>query len=101
MLFKRGNPGKWFFLGVSSLVGGMLFPVNILPNWLQVIAHLNPVTYTLDAMRAALLDGAGIAQIAPAVLILLLFAIILLPSSVVVFSWALRQTKTTGTLSHR
>jgi ABC-2 type transport system permease protein len=101
LLFKRGNPGKWFFLGVSGLVGGMLFPVNILPNWLQVIAHLNPVTYTLDAMRAALLEGANLAQVAPTVLILLLFAIILLPSSVLAFSWALRQTKITGTLSHR
>jgi ABC-2 type transport system permease protein len=101
LLFKRGNPGKWFFLGVSGLVGGMLFPVQILPNWLQVIAHLNPVAYTLDAMRAALLEGASLAQVAPAVLILLLFAIILLPSSVLVFSWALRRTKVTGTLSHR
>lgn len=101
LLFKRGNPGKWFFLGVSSLVGGMLFPVSILPNWLQVIAYLNPVTYTLDAVRAALLGGATFSQIARALLILLLFAAVLLPSSVAAFSWALRRTKITGTLSHR
>jgi len=34
LLFKRGNPAKWFFLGVSSVAGGMLFPVSILPDWL-------------------------------------------------------------------
>jgi ABC-2 type transport system permease protein len=101
LLFKRGNPAKWFFVGVSSLVGGMLFPVSILPDWLQVVAHLNPITYTLDAMRAALLDGAGFRQIAGVLLILLLFAAVLLPSSVATFSWALRRTKVTGTLSHR
>lgn len=101
LIFKRGNPAKWFFVGISSLVGGMLFPVSILPHWLQIIAHLNPVTYSLDAMRAALLDGARLAQIAPALLMLLVFASLLLPTSILGFSWALRRTKITGTLSHR
>ncbi len=101
LLFKRGNPSKWFFLSVSSVVGGILFPVSILPSWLQVIAHLNPVTYALDAMRAALLDGAGLAAIARPLLILLVFAVVLLPTSILAFSWALQRTKITGTLSHR
>jgi ABC-2 type transport system permease protein len=101
LLFKRGNPSKWFFLGVSSVAGGMLFPVSILPGWLQIVAHLNPVTYALEAMRAALLEGAGLAAIARPLLILFLFALILLPSSMLAFSWALRRTKSTGTLSHR
>jgi ABC-2 type transport system permease protein len=101
LLFKRGNPAKWFFVGISGMVGGMLFPVQILPPWLQVVARLNPVTYALDAMRSALLDGAALAQIASALLILLAFAAVLLPGSILGFSWALRRTKTTGTLSHR
>jgi len=101
LLFKRGNPGKWFLLSISGVAGGMLFPVSILPGWLQVVAHLNPVTYALDAMRAALLDGAGVLQVARPLSILLLFAVILLPLSFGAFSWALRRTKMTGTLSHR
>lgn len=100
LLFKRGNPAKWFLLGISSVVGGMLFPVSILPDWLQFIARLNPVTYALDAMRAALLDGAGLVAIARPLLILLLFGAVLLPASMAVFAWALRRTKTTGTLTH-
>ncbi len=101
LLFKRGNPGKWFLLGISSVVGGMLFPVSILPRWLQVIARLNPVTYALDGMRAALLDRASLSGIGQPVLVLLSFAIVLLPVSVLAFSWALRRSKVTGTLSHR
>jgi len=101
LLFKRGNPAKWFLLSVSSVAGGMLFPVSILPDWLQILAHINPVTYALDAMRGALLDGATVLQIARPLSILLVFALILLPASFGVFSWALRRTKTTGTLSHR
>ena len=100
LLFKRGNPAKWFLLGISSVVGGMLFPVSILPGWLQFIAKLNPITYALDAMRGVLLDGASLLAIGRPLLVLLLFGAILLPASMVAFAWALRRTKTTGTLTH-
>ena len=101
LLFKRGNPAKWFFLGISSVVGGMLFPVSVLPHWLQLIAQLNPITYALAAMRTALLEGAGLSALVHPLLILALFALVLLPTSILAFSWALRRTKITGTLSHR
>lgn len=101
LLFKRGNPSKWFFLGISSIVGGMLFPISVLPQWLQILAHLNPVTYALDAMRAALLEDASLPSIAQPLLILVVFAVLLLPTSMLAFSWALQRTKITGTLSHR
>jgi ABC-2 type transport system permease protein len=100
LLFKRGNPFKWFIIGLSSIVGGMLFPVKILPEWLQLVAYLNPVSYALDAMRGALLEGAGLMAIGRPLLILLSFGAVLLPASMAVFSWALRRTKITGTLTH-
>jgi ABC-2 type transport system permease protein len=100
LLFKRGNPGKWFFLSISSVTGGMLFPVSILPDWLQFVAHLNPVSYALDGMRTALLGGAGFSALLHPLGVLLGFAAVLLPSSVFVFAWALKRTKMNGTLTH-
>ena len=100
LLFKRGNPAKWFFLGVSSVTGGMLFPVSILPDWLRLVARLNPLTYALDAMRASLLGGANIGQLWRPLAVLLLFAAVFLPLSMSVFAWSLRRTKITGTLTH-
>lgn len=101
LLFKRGNPAKWLLLGISSVAGGMLFPVSILPDWLQVIARLNPITYALDAMRAALLGSARIQNLLQPLAILLCFAAVLLPLSMFAFAAALRRTKATGTLAHR
>jgi len=101
LLFKRGNPAKWFLLGVSGVAGGMLFPISVLPDWLQLVAKLNPVTYALEAMRDALLGGAGFATVWRPLAVLLVFAAVLLPLSMLVFSWSLRRTKTTGTLMHR
>lgn len=100
LLFKRGNPAKWLLLGFSSVAGGMLFPITVLPRWLQLLARLNPVTYALDGMRAALLSGENISTVWQSIAILLLFAAALLPASMAAFAWALRRTKTTGTLTH-
>jgi ABC-2 type transport system permease protein len=100
ILFKRGNPAKWIVLGVSGLVGGMMYPVSVLPPPLQILARLIPVTYSLEGMRAALLAGAGWGELVPSIGALLLFAVILIPLSFLVFAWALRRTKITGTLTH-
>jgi ABC-2 type transport system permease protein len=100
LLFKRGNPVKWMFLGVSGLVSGIMYPVSVLPKTLRWIARLVPVTYSLEGMRAAMLGHATMSELWPALRALLLFALILLPFSFAVFSWALRRTKITGTLTH-
>jgi len=100
LIFKRGNPAKWFILGITSIIGGSLFPVSILPDWLQFLARFNPVTYALDATRAALLAGATVAELWRPIAMLIVFAMVLLPASMAVFAWAVRRTKATGTLTH-
>jgi ABC-2 type transport system permease protein len=100
LVFKRGNPFNWAIMGLSSVVGGMMYPVSVLPVWLQHIARLVPITYALEGMRAALLDHAALQDLWPSLAALLIFAAILLPISFVVFSWALRRTKIAGTLTH-
>ena len=62
ILFKRGNPAKWLVLGISGLVGGMMYPISVLPGPLRFLARLIPVTYSLEGMRAALLGRRGMAR---------------------------------------
>ncbi|MGB6484580.1 MAG: ABC transporter permease [Candidatus Acidiferrales bacterium] len=100
LLFKRGNPAKWFLLGISGLAGGMMYPVTVLPGYLQAVARLIPLTYSLRGIRATLLGGAAFRELWPSLIALLIFAAILLPLSFLVFAWALRRTKITGTLTH-
>jgi ABC-2 type transport system permease protein len=78
----------------------MMYPVSVLPEPLRILARLIPVTYSLEGMRAALLSGAAWNQLWPSIAALLIFAVILIPASFVAFSWALRRTKITGTLTH-
>lgn len=100
LVFKRGNPVTWAILGLSSVVGGMMYPVSVLPKWLQVLARITPVSYSLEGMRAAILSHASIGELLPSIVALLVFAAVLLPASFAIFSWALRRTKVTGTLTH-
>ena len=100
LIFKRGNPVNWAILGLSTVVGGMMYPISVLPVWLQYVARLVPVTYSLEGMRAAILGHASTRQLLPSIAGLLVFAAVFLPISFAIFSWALRRTKVTGTLTH-
>jgi len=41
-------------------LGGVFVPVDSLPSWLKIIARLLPLTYSVDALRAALTGSAWI-----------------------------------------
>ena len=77
-----------------------MYPVAVLPGPLRLVARLIPVTYSLEGMRAALLEGVGWGELWRSLAALLIFAAILIPASFAVFAWALRRTKVTGTLTH-
>jgi ABC-2 type transport system permease protein len=34
-----------------------IYPTDIMPDWLKVISHLNPLTYVVDALRTCMLAG--------------------------------------------
>jgi len=44
----------------QMLLGGVFWPVERLPDILQAVAHVLPVTYAVDALREVMLKGAGL-----------------------------------------
>ena len=46
------------------LLSGIWFSLEGSPQWVQAVAKVFPLTHVLDAARAVMLDGAGIAQVA-------------------------------------
>jgi len=100
MVLKRGNPVTWLFNATSNLLGGIYYPVSILPGWLMIISFLLPITYALRAMRLALLQGASFESLFTDILALLIFCILLLPISLLAFRYAVRKAKVDGSLTH-
>ncbi|MES2208982.1 MAG: ABC transporter permease [Chloroflexota bacterium] len=46
----------------QGLLGGIFWPVDRLPDVLQVVAHALPMTYAVDALKAVMLRGADLAD---------------------------------------
>jgi ABC-2 type transport system permease protein len=100
MVLKRGDPITWMFNAVSHLLGGVYYPISVLPAWLQHLALLLPVTYALEAMRLALKPGTPFSQIQPSLVGLVVFGCLLLPVSLLAFRFAVRQARIDGSLTH-
>ena len=90
----------WIFGTVSNLLGGVYYPVAVMPDWMQSLANLIPVTYAIRAMRLALLQGAGFEELWRDILVLGFFSVLLLPLSLIVFGYAVRLARIDGSLTH-
>lgn len=100
LLFKQGDPFTRLIALGSGLLSGMLFPVELMPTWLQYIAKVLPHTYAIEGMRLAMLTGATTAEILPALMVLGLYAVILVPIAFLVFEFAIVRAKKEGSLAH-
>lgn len=98
MIFKRGDPINMLFMSTSELFGGVLFPIEVFPPALQTVSHLLPMTYALNGMRHALLQGYSLQSLSSDIFTLIVFAVILLPSSLFIFRFAVNRVKEEGTL---
>jgi ABC-2 type transport system permease protein len=65
-----------FILMIYLLMSGLFTPVDSMPRWVQVISELNPVRHFVTISRAILVKGAGLAEIARPLGMLLLFAVV-------------------------
>jgi ABC-2 type transport system permease protein len=96
---QKGSAVLWLFGSGAWFLTGTLFPVTTLPAPLRNLSTFIPLTHSLTAMRMALLEGADISSLAPEIRFLCLFAVILLPLGLWMFSFALGRARLMGTLS--
>jgi len=46
----------------QGLLSGVIWSVDSLPGWLQVVSHFLPLTYAIDALRNTMIKGQGLAD---------------------------------------
>jgi ABC-2 type transport system permease protein len=95
---QKGEQMSFAVQGFMLLVSGVYYPLTVLPAPLQAAGIVSPLTYALAGMRRSLLDGAGVGEQLPTVAILLGMGALLIPLSVVVFTWAENRAKRLGLL---
>ncbi len=80
------------------LVSGVYYPITVLPEWMQAIAVLSPITYVLDGVRAAVLDGKPASELTEFIVPLLVLGLVLLPVGIRAFKMAEDYAKRSGKL---
>jgi ABC-2 type transport system permease protein len=100
LIFKKADPSSWLVQGFSYLLGGVYYPVAVLPGWGQTLANVLPITHALQAMRMLLLKGATLAEVSNSLLWLGAFCLAAGPLSIWMFLLALRRVRRNGSLSH-
>src|ERR671917_760175 len=95
---EKGQQVSYIVSSVLLLVSGVYYEVSVLPEWMQAIATVSPVTYALEGSRAALQDGAGISELWESIRVLIVMGVVFVPLGLFVFHLGERYAKKTGKL---
>lgn len=96
---EKGPQATHIIQALILLVSGVYYEIEILPPWMQFFSKLSPATYTLKAMRLALLNGAGLFELREYIFILLIMGVILIPIGYAGFRIGEKHARIHGKLS--
>ncbi|MDR3666282.1 MAG: ABC transporter permease [Ignavibacteriaceae bacterium] len=73
------------FMGIGQVLtmplffaSNAIYPISIMPDWLKAIAHFNPLTYEVDALRTLMISGGNSQYGLPFDFAFLIFSMIIL-----------------------
>lgn len=72
----------FFVMMIYLLMSGLFTPVDSMPRWVQVASEFTPVRHFVQISRAILVKGAGLAEIARPLVILVIYAAVMLTVAV-------------------
>jgi ABC-2 type transport system permease protein len=95
---EKGEQMTFAVQGILLLVSGVYYPITVLPGAFQVLGHASPLTYTLEGVRDALINHAGVTDQLPRIGILLAMGVVLITGGLMCFAAAERRAKRMGLL---
>ncbi|MCK9554418.1 ABC transporter permease [bacterium] len=60
LVLRMGPAAEWFIWPIPAIVSpfvGVLYPISILPGWMQLVSKILPPSYVFEAMRAVVEGG--------------------------------------------
>jgi ABC-2 type transport system permease protein len=98
LLLKKANAFSNVVFPFALLLGGVYYPVALLPDWLRYPARALPLGYGMQALADASLTHAGVAALAPQLVPLAGFALVLPAVGVLAFRRIERLVRERGEL---
>lgn len=91
---KKGqDPITWVYGYLIQIVTGLYIPVAVLPTWLATLGRVLPQTYAFHVVRLAMLSGAPVSSLAPALIGLAIGAVVTMGLGIGMMHWALRRAE--------
>jgi ABC-2 type transport system permease protein len=97
LLIKQGDPLLIVFTAATAMMGGAFFPVEVLPDWMQALTILVPLTHALSGVREGL-NGGSVTDVLPQITILSGMALVILPAGLMMFNGSMLRAKREGSL---
>lgn len=83
---------KWNIINFPAIfLSGYIFPLSSLPTWLLPISYAMPQTHFIEVMRGICLRGAGLHELLPQMVYLVVAPIVFLVWGQILFARSLRQ----------
>ncbi len=95
---KKANPFSNLVAPFMILLGGVYYPVALLPDPLRWLARALPMGYGMQALADAALHDAGIGALSSQLLPLAGFAVLMPILGVLAFNWIVRVVRVRGEL---
>ena len=100
LAFRATGPVQNLILWVSTMLGGIYYPTEVIPEWLRGVTAFVPMTYGARALRKVLLEQDFTwTAVAWDVGALTCIGVVLGAVSLLAFAWALRYAREAGTLA--
>lgn len=99
MAFKQASSATQFVVAGIAIVGGLYFPIAVLPGWIRWTSDVQPFTPAADLLRHLLVDTPLVHPAAVELLKLVAFIAVLLPVGVVLLRASIRYGQRTGTVA--
>jgi len=99
MAFKQASSATTFIVSGLAIVGGLYFPISLLPEWIRWMSYVQPFTPATELLRNLLLSSPlahpAIVELAK----ITAFALLLLPVGVLLLRAAIRYGQRSGTIA--
>lgn len=99
LAFRTIGPAQSVIVTSSVLLGGVYYPTESIPSWIESLSIVVPTTYGLRAARQLVLDDASLAAVSGDVLTMAAIAAICLGVGALAFRTAFNHSRRRGTLS--
>ncbi len=97
IITRQNEPFTIALLSLSGVVSGVLYPVEVLPGWVQAVSPLLPMTHILELLRGLTLRDADVSLLTPT-LGTAAFALTF-PLGLLALNWAIEHARRRGTLA--